>query len=175
MKANSLVLAQRYAKAYDGIAKNADEAAKNLSAYKDALAALTAADNALANPTLPFSVKEELLVKILDKSLATSFIKLLVSAKRFDLAPEILRQLQQLLDKRLGIKRVHIASATPLEEPVKQKLNEALSKYFNSRLEIDFTQEAALLAGITLRERDTLIDGSALGRIEELAKNLTGV
>ena len=86
---------------------------------------------------------------------------------------EIEKELQKLLDMRLGIKRCTITSAAQLEESDKIRLKNYLSEYFDSIIALDFKTDASLLSGITVRCGDTLIDGSAAGRLKQMAKILT--
>lgn len=174
MKANMSVLAQRYAKAYDSAAKDNAAAQLNMELLKEALSSLSSIEAYINNPTIPSAVKMEIAAKAYGKEdSASAFIKLLISAGRFYLAPEIIKELQTLLDSRLGIKRVTVTSAGELDETAKRGLSEALSKYFDSALALDFKNDPALLSGITIRCGDTLIDGSAEGRLKQMAKILT--
>ena len=173
MKTNTLVLAQRYAAAYDSLAKDTREAQANLAAFNNALASLEQAREYIDNPCLSFSVKAEILAKILGNDKAASLIKLLVSAKRFYLAPVVSMQMQELIDKRLGLQRVSVTTASQMVASAQNALSEALEQYFKSKVAVTFTQDKDLLAGVVVRRGDLRIDGSAAGRIEQLTKNLT--
>lgn len=173
MKTNALVIARRYAKAYDETAKTDQEAKANLEAYKNALNSLKEAGSYIQNPTIPFEVKEELLAKILTDKKAASFIKILVSSKRFDLAGIIEQEISNLLDIRLGVKRVTVTTALAAETKQKSLLDEALGKYFKSGVAVSYQEDETLLAGLIVRQGDLRIDGSAKGRIKQLSKNLT--
>jgi F-type H+-transporting ATPase subunit delta len=172
MKGNTLFLAGRYAKAYDSLAKDNGEAKVNFEEYKNALAALNVAAVYIINPTVSFEVKAEVLAKILPRGKAASFIKLLIFQKRFYLADIIGRELQTLLDKRLGTQRVSVVTAVSFGNSEKEKINIALSRYFNSRISVEYKEDSTLLAGLTIRRGDTFIDGSAQGRIKQLTKKL---
>ncbi len=173
MKANSLVLAQRYALAYDSLAKDAKEASSNYEHLEQALLALKEAGQYLLSPVISNKVKEDILAKILKKSEAAAFIKILVDAKRFDLSALILKQLSVLLDKRNGVTRVKVSSCGALKDADKKILEKALSSYFNAKAALDFEEDSTLLGGLIIRRGDILIDASAQGRIKQLTKNLT--
>lgn len=173
MKTNTLLLAKRYAAAYDALAKDAKEAQVNLAAYNKALEALEGAKAYINNPCLPFKVKADILAKVLEDGKEASLIKLLVSAKRFYLAQAVSLQISELIDKRLGLQRVSVTSAAPVNDAARAALSSALEQYFNSKVAVTFTQDKDLLAGIVVRRGDLRIDGSAAGRIEQLTKNLT--
>lgn len=174
MKANTSVLAKRYAKAYDALAKDNADAKVNAALFEGILSSLQPVEDYLNNPTIPSSVKQDIVSKayrVQDKAL--NFVKTLIAAGRFYLAAEISKELKELLDKRLGIKRITVTSAQELDDTAKRSISNALSKYFNSVLVLDFKTNAALLSGITVRCGDTVIDGSAQGRLEQMAKILT--
>ena len=173
MKTNTLLLAKRYAAAYDALAKDAKEAQVNLAAYNKALEDLEGAKAYINNPCLPFKVKADILAKVLEDGKAASLIKLLVSAKRFYLAQAVSLQISELIDKRLGLQRVSVVSAAPVNDAARAALSSALEQYFNSKVAVTFTQDKDLLAGVVVRRGDLRIDGSAAGRIEQLTKNLT--
>lgn len=173
MKTNTLLLAKRYAAAYDALAKDAQEAQANLAEYNKALESLGEASAYINNPCLPFNVKADILAKVLGSGKAASLIKLLVSAKRFYLAQAVSLQISELIDKRLGLQRVSVISAAPVNDAARAALSSALEQYFNSKVAVTFTQDKDLLAGVVVRRGDLRIDGSAAGRIEQLTKNLT--
>lgn len=174
MNANNSVLAKRYAKAYDSLAQGNALAKVNMTLFKDVLSALKPVETHLNNPTVPSWVKLEIVSKFCsDNNQAGNFIKTLISAGRYYLAAEIEKELQKLLDMRLGIKRCTITSAVQLEESDKIRLKNYLSEYFDAIIALDFKTDASLLSGITIRCGDTLIDGSASGRLKQMAKILT--
>lgn len=173
MKTNTLVLAQRYAAAYDALAKDVQQAQANMDAFSSALASLEQAKEYIDNPCISLSLKAKILDEILGSSQAASLIRLLVSAKRFYLADAVAKQMQVLIDKRLGLQRVGVTTAAPMDTSAQKALSEALETYFKSKVAVTFTQDKALLAGVVVRRGDLRIDGSAAGRIEQLAKNLT--
>lgn len=174
MKANTTVLAQRYAKAYDGVAKDNAAAQHNYELFKGALSALKAVEYYINNPTIPARVKLEVASKAYpEQDVAGAFVKLLIASGRYYLAGEIERELSALLDARLGIKRVSVISAAELDEKAKSGLSAALREYFDSALALEYKLDANLLSGIMIRCGDVLIDGSAQGRLKQMAKILT--
>jgi len=174
MKPNTYLLAKRYAKAYDGLAKNAKQAAANLQAYGAALDALGEAAYYINSPALSFDIKAALLDKILGDGAASAFIKVLARAKRFYLAGIVREELSALLDNRLGIKRAEVKAASKISAAQQEALGAALNAYFSASVEAEYEVDKSLLAGITVRQGDTFLDGSARGRFVRLTKILTG-
>ena len=174
MKANTIVLARRYAKAYDGVAKGNEAAEKNYKLFKEALSSLKPAEYYINNPTIPARVKLEAASKAYGKhNVASAFVKLLIASGRFYLAGEIEKELRALLDSRLGITRVTVTSADELDDSEKSGLLSALSKYFDGALALEYKLDGNLLSGIIISCGDVLIDGSAQGRLKQMRKFLT--
>jgi ATP synthase F1 delta subunit len=165
-------LAVRYARAYDGVSKNNEEARINLQAYISALNLLKEAAVYINNPAISLGVKQKLISKIILRGKAADFIKLLVLKKRFALAWDISAQLQNLLDLRLGVKRVNIVFAREIPQEQKLKLQDVLKDFFKSEVSLNYDEDKKLLCGIQIRHGDTLIDASALGRIKQMSKEL---
>ena len=173
MKGGNTFLARRYARAYDGVAKDAAAAKANLEAYQNVVEALADIAAHIKNPAIPQSVKAEILAKILPgKTAANIFVKIIVAHKRFYLADLIGREIQNCLDGRRGVKRAVVQTAAKPQKDA--ALESALSKFFNAEIEAQYEQAPALLAGVKIRQGDILIDGSAAGRIEQLEQNLIG-
>ena len=157
MKTGTLILAARYAKALDRIAKNTEEAARNMASFEDALKKLQDISAYLANPTINSKVKENLIAKSLPDNIARTFLLVLIKEKRFNLADEILNQLNILLDERRGIKRAQVTSAVKLEDKTKTQIQVALEKYFNTKLTLGFKEDKSLISGLKIKMGDLYI------------------
>ena len=168
MKTGTLILAARYAKALDRIAKNTEEAARNLASFEDALKNLQGISAYLANPTINSQVKEKLVAKSLPDNIARAFLIVLIKEKRFNLADEILKQLNILLDERRGIKRAKVTSAVKLNEDTKTQIQTALEKYFKTKLTLGFEEDKSLISGLKIKAGDFYIEDSSRSRLREL-------
>ena len=173
MKTGTLILARRYAKALDRIAKNTEEAAHNLASFESALKNLQEISPYLANPTISSKVKEDLIEKSLPDNIARAFLKVLIKEKRFNLANEILKQLNILLDTRRGIKRAQITSAAKLEEATKTQIQIALEQYFKTKLTLSFKEDKSLITGLKIKMGDFYVEDSSSSRLRELENVLT--
>lgn len=168
MKTGTLILAARYAKAFDRIAKNTDEAAHNLASFEESLKSLQGLFSYLANPTINSKVKENLIEKSLPDNISRAFLKVLIKEKRFYLADEILKQLNVLLDGRRGIKRAQVTSAAKLDDKTKKQIQTALENYFKTKLTLGFTEDESLISGLKIKVGDFYIEDSSRSRLREL-------
>ena len=172
MKTGALILAARYAKAFDSIAKNTDDAAHNLESFEDCLGGLKEISFYLANPSISDDIKLTLISKVLPDNVAKSFLSILVKEKRFNLAWEVLRGLRNLFDERRGIKRGEVFTAQPLDEQVKTKIQTELENYFKTNLVLDFKEDPSLISGVKIKVGDFYIEDSSRSRLRELEKVL---
>lgn len=168
----SIYLAQKYAKAFDSCAKNTQEAQANFLCYQKALKNLVQIKDIVINPALSFNEKRPLLKEVLGQDIGACFLCLLIKEKRFSLAQIIEEQLLSLLDKRQGLVRAQITTAAALNTQEQAQVKKALKAYFNSELNLSFSQDKAILGGMIIKQEDLCIDGSILGRLENLKQAL---
>lgn len=173
MKTGTLILARRYAKAFDSIAKNTDDAARNLASFEEALKNLQGISAYLANPTINSKVKENLIEKSLPENIARALLKVLIKEKRLSLADEILKELNVLLDGRRGIKRAQVTSAATLDDKAKTQIQTALENYFKTKLTLGFKEDKSLITGLKIKVGDFYIEDSSRSRLRELENVLT--
>ena len=173
MKTGTLILAQRYAKAFDRIAKNTDEAAHNVASFEESLKNLQDISAYLANPTIISKVKESLIEKSLPDNIARALLKVLIKEKRFNLADEILKQLNILLDGRRGLQRAQVTSAAALDDKTKTQIQTALENYFKTKLTLNFKEDKSLISGLKIKMGDFYIEDSSSSRLRELENVLT--
>jgi len=173
MKTGTLILARRYSKAFDSIAKNTDDAAHNLASFEESLKNLQDISAYLANPTINSKVKENLIEKSLPDNIARALLKVLIKEKRFNLADEILKQLNVLLDGRRGIKRAQVTSAVALDDKIKTQIQTALENYFKTKLTLGFKEDKSLITGLKIKVGDFYIEDSSRSRLRELENVLT--
>jgi len=169
MKTGTLILAKRYAVAYDRIAKNTDEAAHNLTELENCLKELQGLSIYLDNPTISEEVKISLVQKALSQNNALAFVIVLIKEKRFYLVNEILKEIHSLLDLRRGIKKATVTSAAALDEGIKAKIQKFLEDYFKTKLALEFKEDKGLISGIKIKAGDFYIEDSAASRLRELA------
>jgi len=169
MKTGNLILAKRYALAYDRIAKNTEEAVHNMAEFENCLKELKGLWVYLENPTINEDAKVSLTEKALPQNNARAFILVLIKEKRFYLAGEILKEIKALLDLRQGIKRATVTSAAPLNEDTKIKIRKYLENYFKTELALEFKEDKGLISGIKIKAGDFYIEDSAASRLRDLA------
>ena len=67
---------------------------------------------------------------------------------------------------------MRVVSAVPLEEDQSARLRDALSKRFESEIELENEIDPGVLGGAVIYAGDQVIDGSLLGRLRKLEQSL---
>jgi F-type H+-transporting ATPase subunit delta len=173
--------AARYAKALfeDALARQAvDEAAEDLALLDDVhrrspeLAAL------LSHPLVALERKRELCQSHLGARLRPAqmdFLDLLIQRRRVELLPEIADVFQTLVDDHRGIIRAGVWSAAPLTEAEVARLTQAVAAIFGGQPVIKMQVHPELIGGVTVRVKDSVLDGSVRTSLDVLAGDLRAV
>ena len=172
MKTGSLMLAKRYAIAFDSLSKDTIQAQKNFASFKETLKQIEPIKKELNSPVLPFAIKQELLTKFNLQKEIFNLLLVLIKANRFALIKEIENELQNLLYKREGVKPVLVQSAKQLTLETKQHLEQTLNAYFKTRVIVSYELKPEFLAGLKIKVDDLYIESSILGRLNNLHDKL---
>jgi F-type H+-transporting ATPase subunit delta len=172
-------IARRYARAVFELGKEQ----KNLSVISRDLADFSASfENSndlrtvLGNPLVSETQREAVLVEIGQKMsmspMALSTLRLLAQRRRLFALPEMVRQLEKLVDDDAGVLRAEVTSATPLNENFLAKLRAELESATGKKVVVSHKQDPSLIAGIVTRIGDQVIDGSVKARLESFRDSL---
>jgi F-type H+-transporting ATPase subunit delta len=128
-------------------------------------------------PAIPEGKKRAVLTELaplLDLAPHTlSFLLVVLQHDRMAHLAEIAEAFDSLLNERLGIVVAAVRSARPLEEPEKQELASALRARTGKQVEMTFTLDPGLIAGVVAQVGSTIYDGSVRGQLERLRIDLT--
>jgi F-type H+-transporting ATPase subunit delta len=172
-------LARPYAKAVFSIAKDSCL----FSEWSELLQmlAIIVADNSvkklIKNQTISARGKAKFIVDVVGNKIQTSGINLvtiLAQYARLDLLPEISEMFKDFQQEEEGGVTVTVKVAHKLLDQAERKLQTALNKKFNKDVEINFMEDKQLLAGVSVKAKDRVIDCSLYGQLEELRKVLEG-
>jgi F-type H+-transporting ATPase subunit delta len=133
------------------------------------------AQRALVNPAVPAATRIELAERILGDRVGDrplNLVRLLLRRGRIDLLPQVAHEFRRLYERREGIVRAEITSASPLGEADLLAIRERLAGMSGGRIEASVRVDPQLLGGITVRLGDRFIDGSVRGRLERLRDRL---
>jgi F-type H+-transporting ATPase subunit delta len=76
--------------------------------------------------------------------------------------------LREQADKRRGVLRAEVTTATPLSDAYYERLRAALEKSTGQKVVVDRRLDPALVAGVVTRIGDRILDGSLRTRLQSL-------
>lgn len=173
MNSYQRLAAKRYAAAYDALSHSREEAARRAEELAVVAGALAKTEKLLTNPSVALSYKKEAVrAALADMPQTAAFVEVLLEAKRYTLLPEIVRQVQERLDVRLGVVRAQVISAQILYAPQRKQTVQALEKRYGKKVEASFQTDASLLGGLKIWCNGELIDGSIQRQLLRLQEEL---
>ena len=119
--------------------------------------------------------KQEILQKGFSESMhpaALKFVSFLSSEKAVKLLPQIIRNLKREYKKRKNIVDVHLISANIIDEKVLNDLRLIIKQREGKTAVISTEIEEQLIGGVKLRIGNTVVDGSAANKLNQLKKTL---
>lgn len=174
MNSSDRILAQRYAKAYDALATSNSQAQARAEELAAASQALAGAQAFMTDPNVSVPAKTGFLREALASApAAQAFLNTLVQSKRYSLLGQIVREVNALLDERLGIIRAEIFSAVPLTDALKARAESVLSARYGGKVAAAYHTDPTLIGGVKILCRGELIDGSLKRQFEKMQEELT--
>ena len=172
-------VARRYARAFFDVAGEE----KRYEGYYHELHRFTAvvAENSdlkdfFANPMFDKADKKDVLNKILQKldlsRTTANFIRLLIDKQRISGIEDIEENYRKLMDQALGIARVQVKTAFPLNPEMSASIKQALESLTGNKVEMQVEEDPTLLGGIVVRVGDRLYDGSIRIQLDNMRKLL---
>ena len=173
MNSSQRLAARRYAAAYDALSHTNEEAKNRAEALSLAAQGLSGVQALLTDPCIALVQKKQALREAFTASLQVcEFLEVLLEAKRYALLPEIVQQVKELLDKRLGVVRARVVSAQALSAQEQAHVIRALETRYNKQVKAVFQTDSTLLGGLKIWCNGELIDGSMHGQIVRLQEEL---
>lgn len=174
MNSSSRIAAKRYAAAYDNLSKTTDEAVRRAADLAVAARALANVHAWLNAPEISLAHKKEAIHAALEKlPQAASLVQVLLEAKRYNLLPQIVQDVQALADKRGKVLRAEVYSARALSAEEKTNIEDTLSARYRATVKAVFHTDKALLGGLKIWCNGELVDGSLQGQFDRLQAELT--
>lgn len=103
---------------------------------------------------------------------AKNFLKVLADNDRLSILPEIAALFEQLRAETEGTLKVEIISAKSLSEDQLNDVAAALKRRLGREVTFSCKTDESILGGAIIRAGDLVIDGSAIGKLNQLAAAL---
>ena len=172
-------LARRYAKAlmelgtedgsYQRLGKELETMAKAIKNSKEL-------SDLLANPVVPRSDREKIILAILQRTAAskttTNTCKLLLDRERLSILPDISRELNAMIDQKSDQVTAEVTSAVALTPAQTNELRAALEELSGKKIQIQAKEDPALLGGVIAKVGDLVYDGSLRTQLRDLRRNM---
>jgi F-type H+-transporting ATPase subunit delta len=171
-------IAVRYAKA---LLQAANEEHKAEQIYNDLQLIAEPAEQAdfkamLNNPVYAVSVKNNIIKNLFSdkiEALTLRLLYLLVKKNRESLLSAVIRNYAQLYRTQQNISRVELTSAAEIQESFNEEVKQIIEKKFNTRAEITYKQDKALIGGFIIDIDDKQLDASIQSKLQKIKKRLT--
>ena len=174
--------ASRYAKALADLTTqpsspvDPQQLISELRVFEQAYNASTDLRAILTTPAVPPARKRAAIQAIGERislsRIARNFLCVLIDHRRTSAIGEIVGLFENLLDERVGVVRAEVRTAVALGEPDRVSLVERLSSLTRKKVRPGFTVDNSLVGGAVARIGSVIYDGSVLGRLEALGRQL---
>ena len=167
--------ARRYAEALYQIAvseKAVDDFAVSLQNLRQALGGDVL--RALRNPGIPVRARRAAIDAATagEPKAIRSLLDLLLDRERVELFPQIATAYADLVERRAGIVKGRITTATPLSASDREALIGRLERSSGKKIRATFAVDEALIGGAKVQVGDRLIDSSLKAQLDELRREL---
>jgi F-type H+-transporting ATPase subunit delta len=129
------------------------------------------------NPSIPAAQKTALLDAIVARTgylpEVRSFLAVIIEHRRINILPQIVRQLQLEMDRRMGVTEAEVTVAHELTADVQRDLEQRIAQATGGRsLRANYRVDRGILGGAVVRIGSTVYDGSVKGKLERLREIL---
>lgn len=176
-------VAARYARAlFDSLMESGADIARvrdDLRMLADVLADVPEFSAFLENPGLPLAEKthfvEERLASAVDARVAR-LLRLLMDNNRLAILPQLAEQFTMYVDQRENVAQAEVITAAELDDDLRVRMQNTLQSLFGfHRVDLQHRVDPGLLGGAIVKIQDRVIDGSYIGRLEELRKRVASI
>ncbi|NJD23553.1 MAG: ATP synthase F1 subunit delta [Melioribacter sp.] len=130
----------------------------------------------LKSPVVKSNDKKSLLQKIFEKKInpeTASFINFVVEKNREDILFDIFKEFIALADKKNGIVKAKVVSASDLNDGLRQRMTDDLSRKTNKKVYANYNVDKNLIGGFIIRIEDTVYDASVKHQLNLLRKKFS--
>jgi F-type H+-transporting ATPase subunit delta len=130
------------------------------------------------NPSIPAEQKRGVLdglaARLGISREARNLIAILIDHRRVAVLPQVVRQVEQEINDRLGFAEAEITSARPLSDGEKRNLEGQVERMTGKKVRARYAEDTKILGGVAVRIGSTIYDGSILGQLKKLREQLAG-
>jgi F-type H+-transporting ATPase subunit delta len=101
-----------------------------------------------------------------------AFVRGLKDRRQLDLGPAVITAYEAAARKASGTVEASVTTAEPADAALKKTMQKAIEDATSRPVEIDWKEDASLVAGAVVRYGDTLIDASVKGRLRRIRSRI---
>lgn len=168
----NLKAAKRYAKALIDLGEN-EVIKSDLEAVFNAIFENEEFKMFFSHPVISLFDKKDTMKQIFEGKVHGEILNLLyvlLDNNRLSLLPEIKEVFNEEFENAKNILRGEVQSVIELNDEQKAQLKEKLSQKLNKQVELDFEINKAIVAGLVIRLKDSVIDLSLKTKFDKLKK-----
>lgn len=172
-------LARRYARAVMDLGiegKNYEQLGREVRILANAMIASPELVSTLTNPAFAKDERLKIIEALLRRAAASkttvNFTKLLLDRDRLGAMPDIARELDVMIDEKIGRVSAVVTSATKLTPTQLSKLKTALEKTSGKTVDIEHHEDPELLGGVVAKVGDIVYDGSLRTQLQQMREGL---
>ena len=175
-------VAARYAKALfesTSASGEVDKVASDLAVAHELFQQVPSLQRFLENPAVSMDEKQRFLDEQFGKTVGPwvlRLLKLLVENQRVAIFSQLVKQFNACQLQQANAAQAEVVSAIELEEELRNRIRKTLETTFGfSRVDIQNRVDPGLLGGVIIKLQDQVIDGSYIGRLEEMRKQFSKI
>lgn len=129
------------------------------------------------NPAIPADQKRKLLDAIAAREgtlkPVRNFVAILIDNRRIAALPEIAKQVELEMDRRLGLAEARVTSARELSADERHELETQMERLTGKKVRAHYATDGKLLGGAVVRLGSTIYDGSVRGQLRKMKERLS--
>ena len=136
-------------------------------------------NNLIKDPTVSRNELINAINKIFDyleiENLLKNFTNFLVTKRRFFFIEQILNNFIEICSEKRGELKTEIRSAKNLSNDEINNIKDELSKYFTSKIKLDYKYDESLIGGLIVQVGSTMIDTSIKNKLQQIENKMMKV
>ena len=136
-------------------------------------------NNLVKDPTISHEELINAIDKIFDylkiENLLKNFTNFLITKRRFFFIEQILNNFIEICSEKRGELKTEIRSAKNLSNDEINKIKDELSKYFTSKIRLDYKYDESLIGGLIVQVGSMMIDTSIKNKLQQIENKMMKV
>ena len=136
-------------------------------------------NNLIKDPTVSRNELTNVINKIFDylkiENLLKKFTSFLITKRRFFFIEQILNNFIEICSEKRGELKTEIRSAKNLSNNEINNIKDELSKYFTSKIKLDYKYDESLIGGLIVQVGSTMIDTSIKNKLQQIENKMMKV